>query len=435
LKVPLEQRELDVILRDEAFKKRSFFSKEGFLHDDFARYLAQEEHIVRINNVLHVYKDGIYSDRQRDIEVAMIKHLPRLNQQKRRETLAYLELVAERVEMSLPNFVALGNGIYDLETDELLPYNSEIVIKNRISVHYDPEAYDLTVDKTLNKICCQDRELRMLLEETVGYILLRRNKLGKTFILTGTGSNGKSTFLDLIKDFLGVENYSALALEEIGQRFKTAEVFSKLANLGDDISNKYLEDTAIFKKLSTGETVNVERKGKDPFEFNSYAKLLFSANDMPRINDLSDGLKRRLVIIPFNAKFSDTDADFDPNIMDKLRTDSAMRYLLRIGLDGLKRVLASNKFTLPMVVRQALAQYEMDNNPLLGFLEEHSKIENELVKDIYLRYDLYCRQANLKPLSRPVFGREMAKQGYRSKTATINGESCRIYGKTDKCNI
>lgn len=434
LKSPLEQREIDTILRDEAFKKKSFFTKQGFQHQDFAKYLVREEHIIWIDNVLHIYKDGIYVEKPRDIEIAMIRHIPELTQARRRETMTYLELVADYKEMSTPNYMALGNGIYDFQNDVLEEYNPEIIIKNRVPVNFQADAYDQTVDKTLNKICCQDPELRMLLEETVGYFLLRRNELGKFFILTGSGSNGKSTFIDMLKFFLKQENYSSLALREIDQRFKTAEVFGKLANLGDDISNQYIKETDVLKKLVTGETVTAERKGKDPFQFESYAKLVFSANDMPRINDLSDGLKRRLVIVPFNAKFSDADADFDPYISDKLKSDSAMRYLLRIGIEGLKRVLAANKFTKPEVVRQALAQYEVMNNPVLAFIEEGHKIENEPVKDVYLRYDVYCRQANLKPVSRPVFGRELAKHGYKSKPVRINEEISRIYVLTDKRN-
>jgi len=430
--VPLEQREIDTILRDDAFKKKSFFTKQGFQHQDFAKFIVREEHIVWIDNVLHIYKDGIYVDRQRDIEIDMIGHIPELTQSRRREVLTYLELVADHVEMSPVNFIALGNGIYNLGTDELEEYNPEIIIKNRVPVTFQADVYDPTVDATLNKISCHDAELRMLLEEVVGYLLLRRNELGKFFVLTGTGSNGKSTFIDMLKDFLKPDNYSSLALGEIDQRFKTAEVFGKLANLGDDISGQYIKETDVLKKLVTGETVTVERKGKDPFQFESYAKLVFSANDMPRINDLSDGLKRRLVIVPFNAKFSEMDVDFDPFISDKLKSDSAMRYLLRIGIEGLKRVLVDKKFTKPDVVKQALALYEVDNNPLLGFLEDYPRIEHELVRDVYLRYDLWCRQCNLKPLSRPVFGRELSKHGYKSKPTKINGEMCRIYFLTDK---
>lgn len=406
---------------------KSFFDKNKFKQDEFAKYLAREEHIVRINKVLHIYDNGVYVNSPRDIEVVMIRHIPSLTQAQRREVWTYLDLVAEKAEVSPPNFVALGNGIYDLETDELREYSPEIVIKNRIPVNFDPGAYNQTVDKTLDKICCNNPELRLLLEEAVGYILLRRNELGKLFILTGSGSNGKSTFLDMLKHFLQPENYSALALEEIGQRFKTAEMFGKLANLGDDISNQYIQETAILKKLVTGETVNVERKGKDPFEFDNYAKLIFSANDIPRMNDLSDGLKRRLVIVPFNAKFSDNDADFDPNITDKLQTDNAMRYLLKIGLKGLKRVMAANKFTKPEAVKKALAQYESINNPVLAFIEEGHKIENELSKDAYLRYSTWCHENGLKPLSHIVFSREVCKHGFKTKAKKIEGKTYQIF--------
>lgn len=427
LKSPLDQREIETILRDEAFKKQSFMTKKGFKHQDFAKFLVRENHVIRIDNVLHIYKDGIYVDKQRDLEIAMIRHIPELTQSQRREVLSYLELVADYQEMSAPNYMALGNGIYDFQNDILEEYDPEIIIKNRVPVEFLADAYDSTVDKTLNKICCQDPELRMLLEEVIGYLLLRRNELGKFFVLTGSGSNGKSTFIDMLKDFLTSENYSSLALGEINQRFKTAEVFGKLANLGDDISGQYIQETDVLKKLVTGETVTVERKGKDPFQFESYAKLVFSANDMPRINDLSDGLKRRLVIVPFNAKFSDTDEDFDPYISDKLKSHSSMKYLLRIGIEGLKRVLHANKFTKPEIVRLAQAQYEVMNNPVLSYIEEGNKIDNELSKDVYLRYNSWCHQFGLKPLSHIVFSREICKYGFKTKAKKIEGKTYQIF--------
>lgn len=431
LKKPLDKRELEVILREDAFKKPSFFRGNTFLHHEFAKFLAREHHLVKINNVLHIYNDGIYSDDPHDIEAAMIKHIPHLTQSRRKEVMAYLEIIAERVEMSPVNLVALSNGIYDLNTGSILPYSPDVIIKNRIPVSYDPSAYDHTLDQTLNKIACGDKELRLLLEEVVGYILLRRNELGKSFILTGTGSNGKSTFLDIIKHFLGADNYSSLALDELGARFKTAELFGKLANLGDDISNQYIENNAIFKKLVTGETTNVERKGRDPFDFNNYAKIIFSANEIPRINDTTDGLMRRLVIIPFNAKFSNTDADFDPFIKDKLLTDSAMRYLLNLAIEGLKRVLARKAFTIPESVHREMRQYEEINNPVVAFLHEDPKIHQELSRDVYLKYATWCHENGLRPLSHVQFARELCKHGVESKVRKINGKAQRIFIVTD----
>ena len=78
----------------------------------------------------------------------------------------------------------------------------------------------------------------------------------------------------------------------------------------------------------------VERKNQHPFKLYNYATLWFSTNDMPTFADKSDGLNRRIVILPFDAKFSPYDPDFDPDIIDKVTTDSAKSYLLNLALRG-----------------------------------------------------------------------------------------------------
>src|SRR5690606_10564240 len=220
---------------------------------------------------------------------------------------------------------------------------------------------------------------RALLEEAIGYCFYRRNELGKAFILIGDRANGKSTFLDMVKTMLGEENIASLDLAELGDRFKTAELFGKLANIGDDIGDEFIPNAAVFRKLVTGERVNVERKGQDPFEFNNYAKFLFSANNIPRIKDKTGAVQRRLVIIPFDAKFSPDDPDFDPYIKYKLRDKECMEYLIKIGLEGLKRVLKNQQFTKSDRVEKELQEYEESNNPILGFFKEITleEVENE----------------------------------------------------------
>lgn len=114
------------------------------------------------------------------------------------------------------------------------------------------------------------------------------------------------TFISCIRTILGEANTSALDLKELGDRFSTSMIFGKLANLGDDIGDDFLQGSqvAVFKKIVTGDRIKAERKGQDPFEFNPYTKLLFSANDIPRMKDKTGAVLRRLVIIPFNARFS-----------------------------------------------------------------------------------------------------------------------------------
>lgn len=428
IKEPVSDKELDIILRDKAFLKESFYIKGKLQYEKLATYLIREHNVVKINDKLHVYKDGYYTSDKDEIERIMLNYIVNSTRSPRVEVMRYLELKAQDASLELPKLLVLKNGVFNLEDKSLSDFSPEHKIKNKINYNYNPAAYSKIMDKTLNKICCNDRELRLLLEEMVGYCLFRRNELGKCFILTGTGANGKSTLLDVIKHLIGKENLSSVALNELNDRFKTFQLEGKLVNIGDDISNGYIEDNSTFKKLVTGETVNVERKGSDPFDFENYSKLIFSCNEIPRINDLSDGLKRRIIFIPFNAKFSKKDPDYDPFIIDKLLSNDSMEYLLKISLEGLERILYNREFTLPEVVRNAWDDYEKRNNPIIGFLDE-GKIENELTKDVYLQYQTWCHENGLKHMSKVTFTKEICKHGYKTKQIRVDGKRPYIFTK------
>ncbi len=426
---PLDEKEIEVILRDEAFLKESFYIKSKLQYEKLALYLRDNEKIIKINDELHIYKNNYYCSDTKEIEKTMLKYINNSTNSIRTEVLRYLDLLCKNTKMTNPKYVLLENGIFDLENEKLLEFNSSYIIRNKIPWSYNPNAYSQTMDKTLDKICCKDRQLRLLIEEMIGYTLFRRNELGKAFILTGQGANGKSTLLEVLNELLGEENIASVSLEELNHRFKTFQLEGKLANIGDDISNKYIEDNSTFKKLVTGEKVNVERKGSDPFDFKNYSKLIFSANELPRINDLSGGLKRRLIFIPFNATFSKKDKDYDPFILDKLTSPDAIEYLLKLALQGLNRVLINHSFTHAEVCNQVWEEYEAINNPVVGFLEDND-IENEPVKEVYLRYSAWCSENGLKSVSKPVFSREVQKQGYTSnERIRINGKQKRIYKK------
>jgi len=415
LKVPLSDDELEVILRDDAFKKPVFFKGTTFLFDKFATYLKNNHHIIRINNQLHLYRDGVYISGYMEIESEMIKHIPQLNRAKRAEVLAYLEImIRENTPASPAHMIAFRNGILNIKDDSFTPFSPDIVITNKIEWDYNPHAYCELTDKTLDKIACNDPNIRALLEEAAGFCMFRRNELGKAFILTGTGSNGKSTYLNMLKHMLGKHNVSSLDLKKLGDRFSTVMLFGKLANIGDDISDEFIMDASIFKKIVTGETIDAEQKGQPKFEFEPYVKLFFSANNIPRMGKGRDSaaILRRLIIVPFDARFTVDDHDHDPHIGDMLRSQESMEYLIQLGLKGLKRVLKTKKFSESEKVQKELEEYEESNNPVLGFIKEIElsddfKIENEPTKDVYKRYQEYCLANNLQPMSNIEFSKQI----------------------------
>lgn len=437
LKVPLSDDEIETVLRDDAFKKPVFFMGSTFFFDKFATFLKNNNHIIKINNQLHIYKNGIYISGLAEIEAEMIQHIPGLNRAKRTEVLAYLDiLIRENSKAEDANLIAFENGLYNIVDDSFVEFTPEHIITNKIRWKYNPEAYSELADKTLNKIACNDPQIRALLEEAIGYCFYRRNELGKAFILTGDKSNGKSTFLSMVQCLLGDENISSLDLKELGDRFKTAEMFGKLANIGDDIGDEFIANPAIFKKLVTGERVSAERKGQNPFEFNNYSKLLFSANNIPRIKDKTGAVQRRLTIIPFDARFSADDPDFNPYIKHLLKTDEVMEYLINLGITGLKRVLLNRKFTGSTKVQKAMDEYEENNNPIIGFFreceDEEFQIENEPTNVVYKRYQEYCLANSLQPMSNIEFSKQVNRiLNMRVENKWLNGKKHRIFIKNE----
>lgn len=439
LKEPLTDDEVDVIIRDEAFAKPVFFKGATFLFDKFAIFLKNNHHITRINNQLHLYKDGIYIAGQAEIESAMIKHIPQLNRAKRTEVMSYLDImIRESTKPATANLIAFRNGIYDISEDKFFQFSPEHIITNKIDWDYNPNAYNQLTDEVLNNIACDDKEIRALLEELVGYCMYRRNELGKAFILTGSGSNGKSTYLNLIKTMLGKKNISVLDLKKLNDRFSTVMLFGKLANIGDDISDEFITDAAEFKKIVTGETIDAEQKGQPKFDFEPYVKLVFSANSIPRIGKGRDSsaILRRLVIVPFNAKFTSDNPNFKPFIGDALQSQESIEYLINLGIVGLKRVLQNRQFTTSIKIENELSEYEETNNPIIGFFKEceteQINIENEPTNEVYRKYKEFCIRNSLQELSSGEFSKQVKKYfNFVIIDKKIQGKKCRIFIKAD----
>lgn len=435
LKDPLDESELNTILRDEAFKKPMFFKNGKFQFDKFAIYLKNMHHIVRINGQLHIYHDGIYVPGQLEIEAAMIEHIPNLNRSKRTEVLSYLDvLTRQNTRPSPAKYIAFKNGIYDVEDDRLIDFSPEIIITNKVNFNYNPDAASELLDNTLDKLSCNDKNVRALLEEAVGYCFYRRNELRKSFILTGDKKNGKSTYLSMLKELLGDDNTAALDLNELGDRFSSASLFGKLANIGDDIGDDFIANPSIFKKIVSGDPIKGEKKGQNEFFFAPYCKLLFSANNIPRMKDKSGAVLSRLVIIPFDARFSKDDPDFDPYIKYKLIEPEVLEYLIVLGIEGLKRILKNNAFTKSDKVQRSIEEYEETNNPIQLFFKEvgADDIENEPTKEIYKMYSEFCLANAFNPMSNIEFSKQVKKQfDFEIKDKTIRGKKYRIFVKKE----
>ena len=388
---PLSETEIATICRDEAFKPEDVIAEQiqkaedkkvGFSHNEFGDQLIHEFKIIEVNNCLYVYEDGYYQADDKIIERKMIELFPGILQRQRSEVLSYVKIKthvnAGDIKVN-PYVINLKNTRLDIRSGKCLGFTPDAIEFDRIPVIYDPSAYCADLDKMLNKVFCGDREVINLFEEMVGYCLIKHSRYSKMFLCYGQGSNGKSTILDLLKTFLGQGNYSALSLEKVTDRFATAELENKLANIGDDVDNTTIKDSGTLKKISSGNTVTVERKGERPYKITPYATHIYSANTIPRSFDKTDGFYRRWLLIPFNAKFSADDEDYDPMIVDKITTPEALSYLLNVGIRGAQRLIKVGHFTEPQSVKDALEAYKTDNSTVFSWIED-----KELTLDYFL---------------------------------------------------
>lgn len=436
LKDSLSEEDIERITRDDAFPEETFYKGKVFLHNNFAIFLKNNNHVKRINGVLHVYKDGVYIPGAMEIEAQMVKYIPAMKAAQRVEVLKYLEIICPSNEpIADAKYIAFENGILDISTGKMMDFSPEIVMTNKIPWEYDPEAYSEIADKTLDKIACRDKGVRAVLEEAIGYSFLRRNEMSKAFFLTGVGSNGKSTFLDMLNNVVGEANRASLGLEELDERFSIATLTNKLINTGDDISDEFWHgrNTAMFRKLVSGNEVKAEFKGENSFFFKPYAKFFFSANALPRIRSKGfEAIKRRLVIIPFEAKFSKNDPDYDPYITWKLRDEGVMQYLIRIGIEGLKRVLENHAFTESAKVQKQIEDYELENNPILLWSQDMplEKIVNQSTKEIHKSYKMFCVENGFQEMTLSSFSKELNRRfGLIVKRTRVGGELVSIYVK------
>lgn len=439
LKDPLDDAELNVILRDETFDKMNnemFFEGSKFLHHVFGDYLIDKYKIVMIDKQLHMFNGEIYEhvDENDNIFNAMINEIAFLKDASRIETLKYIRIRCKKCDAADERYIAFKNGIYDILTQMLLPFSPDIHITVQIPWNYNPQAYDACVDTVLNNIACQDDEVRALLEECVGYCFYRRNELGSSFFLIGDKSNGKSTFLKMVKNMLGKKNYSPLDISELSDRFNTAMMYGKLANIGDDIDDEYLygAKVAVFKKLVTGDTIKAEEKNQPVFMFEPFCKMFFAANEMPKIKDKTGAVKRRITIVPFNAIFDKSNPAFKHNIIKDLITQRATEYFISLGIAGLHHVLDRQGFTQPDCVVQQLKEYEKSNDTVIQFVDDLDSVDeiiNECCDDVYAKYQVFCAKNGYRGMSTKNTFSMSLKKHYNIETSQVrlNGKRIRTY--------
>lgn len=301
------------------------------------------------------------------------------------------------VEESPYNYIRFRDAILDINTMEIIEPRPSIVIYNVIPHNYNKDAYNADVDNMLDNVSCGNKELRTLIEEMVGYCFIRSLKLRKFFILTGGKRNGKSTFLNFINYVLGIQNESNLSIQDYQQQFSRVRLYGMLANIGDDISDIYMKEVDLLKKIVSGETIQAAEKNEPVFFFRPYATSIFSANEIPRVNDPTGAVMDRMIVIPFEAFFDEKNADY--GLADRLMSESAAEYMIKLGIDAIINVLKRGYFTEPDSVKEAQLEAQRSNDHVSDWLGDYDPIGNDR-NAVYDDYIYYCDENNISDKAR-----------------------------------
>jgi putative DNA primase/helicase len=343
------------------------------------------------------------------IKKALGKHL-RKNRQN--EVINYIVCsTLKHIEETPPHLIALRNGVFDLKTKQLEPFDPSYFILNGLPIVYDPKADCDEIKKFIAEVV-HPEDIKIL-QEIAGYSLWRAYPLHKAIMLVGEGANGKSTFLELLRTMLGRENVSTIPLHDLEtSSFARSSLYGKLANIYPDLSDKGLRGTGYFKMLSGGDTVSAEYKFHDRFEFKNYAKLIFSCNKVPESPDDTTAFFRRWIIINFPKQFLEGDPKTDPNILEKLTSEEELSGFFNWAIEGLERLLKNGRFSTGKSVEETREQYIRASDPVKAFAMDciEQKAGSVVSKEeVYKAFLDYCQEMRLPTCPKNIFAMKLSQ--------------------------
>ena len=333
-----------------------------------------------------------------------------------------LDEVLRRLEDSVPmlepsedgDAVALANGIFDLRTKELAQFSPEVVLLSKCAVAFNPEATvppvidEWDVDSWMREIADDDAEVEQLLWAVIAALLRPGHAFEKAvFLYSESGSNGKGTYLEMLRSLAGAERVASLALSDFESRFLPSSLQDSFAVLSDESDvGGYLEKAKILKSWLSHDWIPFERKNRDLVKIKGRGLCVFCVNELPESKDKTESLYRRLLLVPFKRRYVGTDRN--PLIKhDYLKRREVLEYIARKALT----MPLFDAFCEPEASRELLGETRVENDPVLQFAEEFlPQFRWDLLpwKFLYAVYSAWMRKE--VPSGRPVSRREFNKR-------------------------
>lgn len=318
------------------------------------------------------------------------------------------------------HWVNFQNGYFDVMEWKLIEHDTKYLMINQIpfSFYSDQAETVLTGGTHIRKyldFSISDETDQQTFWQYLGYCMTTDTRFQKFLMIKGKGGTGKSIAISFIQHIVGSGNYASMSLQNLNQRFYPTGLFGKLLNACADIPSTAMESVDIIKKAVGEDTLLYEKKGQDPTQFNSYAKLLFSANEMPlNLDDKTNAYYRRLLVLDINRTIPEEEKD--SKLKEKMCNESA--YAIHMAMLALKQLYTDNHFIESNHSKECIAHLYRSADSVKAFTDDmlcHKVGEKIKRSEVYKMYEEYCEDNGRTPHGKSRFWEYMADKGYMIK--------------------
>jgi P4 family phage/plasmid primase-like protien len=328
---------------------------------------------------------------------------------------------------SLMNF---KNGLVDIERAladpqgvELIPHSPQHVSTSQLPYDFIPnapcEAWQAFLPQVLgpnrllvhhHKADHSDDHRIEVFQEFVGLSLLKeRTSLERALVFTGDGSNGKSTAFRVWQELLGKSNVSHLSLNDISRNFQLQTLRDRRLNLTSEIDHIDRLQEGVFKELVSGDEITVDIKFKNPVTFRPNCVFAFATNHVPRFNDRSEGVWRRLCVMPFFESFGEDSRDI--RLTDNLLAE--LPGIFNWALEGARRLQVNGRLSRCSVCESSLRRHRTESDPVRMYVEDKLAVDRDdslsvqSTEHLFDVYQQWAKECNYKPLGLNEFARQI----------------------------
>ena len=310
------------------------------------------------------------------------------------------------------NFI---NGTLELDTGNFREHNSGDYCSFISSYPYNPEASYRSWAKFIDDVTAGDPIKSEILQFIPAYALMPHCKFEKVFCLCGSGGNGKSKYLEILRQLFGEANVTHITPRGLLDRFQRIALKDSLLNIAGEIKSNLNDVEEYIKLIASGEPISACYKSQDFVSFSSRAKLLFAMNGQLTSSDTSDGLTRRIIIVDFKVSFVDYPDPNDPyqklknvDIIDDLNHELHSGGIFNWIYEGYKLLSKVGYFTETNDQEELLTDFKRASNPILVFYEDWKADSPDSISnsDLYGKYRQWCCDCGEVAVTSIAFHRE-----------------------------